>query len=264
MLLLLLTDENNLTITLDNLFHISTGILEDKHERFIDLGDEQRKVWFLHMGDMLSDQGLIDFENIEQNETKLLASRLRREKSLSTKIRQIENKEIELISLTSKKLIQPTDYLLCIRGIPTGYSVMRSLKNLDKFPEFKNFAAAATHHFVIFKLRDNYAHMNVQFVHLILDSIVKNDMFELYNKKRKVLEERKRGEDDPNISPVVITTIREIKDILITIPKQIDRQEKLVQMHNELVEDAEKLDNKTNQYLSLIKDLKYLNLNPTK
>ena len=129
MLLLLLTDDNNLTITLDNLFHISTGILEDKHERFIELGDEQRKVWFLHMGDMLSDDGLIDFENIAQNESRLLASRLRREKFLASKNRQIENKNVELIPLTSKKLVQPTDYLLCIRGIPTGYSVMRSLKN---------------------------------------------------------------------------------------------------------------------------------------
>jgi hypothetical protein len=138
---------------------------------------------------------------------------------LASKNRQIENKNVELIPLTSKKLVQPTDYLLCIRGIPTGYSVMRSLKKLSKFPEFKNFAAAATHHFVIFKLRENYAHMNVQFIHLILDSIVKNDMLELYNKKRKVLEERKRGEDEPNISPVVITSIKEIKmsDIRISI-----------------------------------------------
>jgi len=259
MLLLLLTDDNNLTITLDNLFHISTGILEDKHERFIDLGDEQRKVWFLHMGDMLSDHGLIDFENIEQNETRLLASRLRREKFLATKNRKIENKDVELIPLTSKKLIQPTDYLLCIRGIPTGYSVMRSLKKLSKFPEFKNFAAAATHHFVIFKLRENYAHMNVEFVHLILDSIVKNDILELYNKKRKALEERRRGEVEPLISPVVITSIREIKDILITIPKQIDRQEKLVNMHNELIEEAEKLRDKANTYLEKIKNLEYLN-----
>ncbi len=264
MLLLLLTDENNLTITLDNLFHISTGVLEDKHERFIELGGEQQKVWFLHMGDMLSEYGLIDFENIEQNENKLLASRLRRENNVASKNRKLEKKDVDLIPLTSKKLIQPTDYLICIRGIPTGYSVMRSFKNLAKFPEFKNFVAAATHHFVIFKLRDNYAHMNVQFVHLILDSIVKNDMLELYSRKRKVLEERKIIEDDPNLSPVVITSIREIKDILITIPKQIDRQEKLVHMHNELVEDAEKLRDKTNEYLSLIKDLKYLNLNYTK
>ena len=136
---------------------------------------------------------------------------------------------------------------------------MRSLKKLSKYPEFKNFAAAATHHFVIFKLRENYAHMNVQFVHLILDSIVKNDMLELYNKKRKALEERKRGEDEPNISPVVITSIKEIKDILITIPKQIDRQEKLVNMHNELVEEAERLRNKANIYLEKIKNLEHLN-----
>ena len=259
MLLLLLTDDNNLTITLDNLCHISTGILEDKHERFIELGGEQRKVWFLHMGDMLSNDGLIDFENIEQNETKLLASRLRRENFLASRNRQVERKDTELIPLTSKKLVQPTDYLLCIRGIPTGYSVMRSLKKLSKYPEFKNFAAAATHHFVIFKLRENYAHMNVQFVHLILDSIVKNDMLELYNKKRKALEERKRGEDEPNILPVVITSIKEIKDILITIPKQIDRQEKLVNMHNELVEEAERLRDKANTYLEKIKNLEYLN-----
>jgi|LakMenE01Jun11ns_1017448.scaffolds.fasta_scaffold9724569_1 hypothetical protein len=259
MLLLLLTDDNNLTITLDNLFHISTGILEDKHERFIELGDEQRKVWFLHMGDMLSDDGLIDFENIAQNESRLLASRLRREKFLASKNRQIENKNVELIPLTSKKLVQPTDYLLCIRGIPTGYSVMRSLKKLSKFPEFKNFAAAATHHFVIFKLRENYAHMNVQFIHLILDSIVKNDMLELYNKKRKAIEERRRGEVELLISPVVITSIKEIKDILITIPKQIDRQEKLVNMHNELIDEAEKLRDKANTYLEKIKNLEYLN-----
>ena len=80
MLLLLLTDDNNLTITLDNLFHISTGILEDKHERFIELGDEQRKVWFLHMGDMRANDGLIDFENLAQNESDLINNRLKREK----------------------------------------------------------------------------------------------------------------------------------------------------------------------------------------
>lgn len=259
MLLLLLTDDNNLTISLDNLFHISTGILEDKHERFIDLGGEQRKVWFLHMGDMISNEGFIDFENIEHNETKLFASRLRREKFLASKNRQVEKMDTETIPLTSKKLIQPTDYLLCIRGIPTGYSLMRSFKNLSKFPELKNFAAAATHHFIIFKLRNNYAHINVQFVHLVLDSIVSNELFELYNKKRKAIAERKRDEDEPNISPVVITSIKEIKDILITIPKQIDRQENLVNMHNELVEEAERLRDKANTYLEKIKNLEYLN-----
>lgn len=259
MLLLLLSDDNNLTITLDNLFHISTGILEDKHERFIEMGGEQRKVWFLHMGDMLSNDGLIDFENIEQNETKLLASRLRRENFFASRNRQVERKDTDLIPLTFKKLVQPTDYLLCIRGIPTGYSVMRSLKNLSKFPKLKNFTASASHHFIIFKLRNNYAHINVKFIHLVLDSIVKNDMLELYNKKRKAIAERKRDEDEPNISLVVITSIKEIKDILITIPKQIDRQEKLVNMHNELVEEAERLRDKANTYLEKIKNLEYLN-----
>jgi hypothetical protein len=81
----------------------------------------------------------------------------------------------------------------------------------------------------------------------------------LYNKKRKAKEERRRGEVEPLISPVVITSIREIKDILITIPKQIERQEKLVNMHNELIEEAEKLRDKANTYLEKIKNLEYLN-----
>ena len=79
MLLLLLTDVYE-PITLDNLFHISTGLLEDKHERFIEQNNEQRKVWFLHMGDMRANDGLIDFENLAQNESDLINNRLKREK----------------------------------------------------------------------------------------------------------------------------------------------------------------------------------------
>ena len=76
MLLLLLIDEHEL-ITLDNLFHITTGILEDKHERFIEHNNDQRKVWFLHMGDMRANDGLIDFENLAQNESDLINNRLK-------------------------------------------------------------------------------------------------------------------------------------------------------------------------------------------
>jgi hypothetical protein len=255
MLLLNLLSDNILTITLDNLFHISTGILEDKHERFIESEGELQKIWFLHMGDMLSDDGLIDFANLEYNESRLLASRLRREQFLTSNNRKVQKNTSELIPLTSKKLIQPTDYLLCIRGVPTGYSVMRSLKNLPSSPAFKNFTAAATHHFVIFRLRDNYAHMDVQFVHLLLDTIVKSDMVELYNKKRKALEERKRGEDEPNISPVVITSIKEIKDFIIKIPKQIEKHRELIEMHDELILQAKELREKTDRYLEEIKKI---------
>ena len=255
MLLLNLPSDNILTITLDNLFHISTGILEDKHERFIELDGELQKVWFLHMGDMRSEDGLIDFENLEYNESRLLASRLRREQFLASNKRKVEKNTTELLPLTSKKLIQSTDYLLCIRGVPTGYSVMRSLKNLPSSPVFQNFTAAATHHFVIFRLRDNYAHMDVQLIHLLLDTIVKIDLLDLYNKKRQAIEDRKRNNDEPSMTPVVITSIREIKDIIIKIPKQIESHGKLIEMHNELIKQAKELREKTERYLEEIKKL---------
>ena len=136
MLLLLLTDDNNLTITLDNLFHISTGILEDKHERFIELGDEQRKVWFLHMGDMLSDDGLIDFANLEYNESRLLASRLRREQFLTSNNRKVQKNASEIIPLISKKLNKEMTEA-CIRAVKQiGYQNAGTFEFLVKKDKF--------------------------------------------------------------------------------------------------------------------------------
>jgi hypothetical protein len=97
--------------------------------------------------------------------------------------------------------------------------------------------------------------MDVQFVHLLLDTIVKSDMVEMYNKKRKALEERKRGEDEPNISPVVITSIKEIKDFIIKIPKQIEKHRELIEMHDELILQAKELREKTDRYLEEIKKI---------
>jgi len=250
MLLLLLIDEHEL-ITLDNLFHITTGILEDKHERFIEHNNDQRKVWFLHMGDMRANDGLIDFENLAQNESDLINNRLKREKKKIASKKDTNNDSIDLIPITEKRLIQPTDYLLCVRGVPAGYSMIKSMNELKNHKQFENFYAAATHHFIIFKLRDNYSNMNINYIHLILDSFVKNELLDLYNSKKNGLETKNLN--IINQVSVIITGIKEIKDIKVKVFKRLEKQDELVILHNDIVEATKKIEAKSLLYATSIK-----------
>ena len=250
MLLLLLTDVYE-PITLDNLFHISTGLLEDKHERFIEQNNEQRKVWFLHMGDMRANEGLIDFENLANNEEDLIHNRLKREKKKIATKKDTSNDPIDLIPITEKRLIQPTDYLLCVRGVPAGYSMIKSMNELKKYKRFEDFCAVATHHFIIFKLRDNYSNMNINYIHLILDSFVKNELLDLYNGKKSGLETKNLN--IINQGSVIITGIKEIKDIKVKVFKRLEKQDELVSLHNDIVEATKKIEAKSLLYATSIK-----------
>jgi hypothetical protein len=249
MLLLLLTDVYE-PITLDNLFHISTGLLEDKHERFIEHNNDQRKVWFLHMGDMRANDGLIDFENLAQNESDLINNRLKRGKKKIASKKDTNNDSIDLIPITEKRLIQSTDYLLCVRGVPAGYSMIKSMNELKKYKRFENFCAVATHHFIIFKLRDNYSNMNIHYIHLILDSIVKNELLDLYNNKKNGLVSKNSNKlaTSNNNQGVIITGIKEIKDIKAKVFKRLEKQDEIVSFHNEIVDATKKIEEKSLQY----------------
>lgn len=251
MLLLLLIDEHEF-ITLDNLFHISTGLLEDKHERFIEQNNEQRKVWFLHMGDMRANEGLIDFENLANNEEDLIQNRLKREKKKIATKKDTSDDPIDLIPITEKRLIQPTDYLLCVRGVPAGYSMIKSMNELKKYKQFENFSAVATHHFIIFKLRDNYSNMNIHYIHLILDSIVKNELLDLYNSKKNGLVSKNLATSN-NKQSVIITGIKEIKDIKAKVFKRLEKQDEIVSLHNEIMDATKKIEEKSLLYATSIK-----------
>jgi hypothetical protein len=243
------------SITLDNLFHISTGLLEEKYERFIEYNNEQRKVWFLHMGDMIPSNGLIDFENLAQNEEDLINNRLKREKKKASKKNIIKNGSPELLPISEKRLIQPTDYLLCVRGVPAGYSMIKSINELKYHKQFENFCAVATHHFIIFKLRDNYSNMNINYIHLILDSVVKNELLDLYNNKKNGLVSKNSNKlaTSNNNQGVIITGIKEIKDIKVKIFKRLEKQDELVTLHNDIVEATKKIEEKSLLYATSIK-----------
>jgi len=253
MLLLLLIDEK-LTITLENLFHISTGILEERHERSIEINNAKRKVWFLHMGDMRSSDGLIDFENLEQNEADLIENRLRREQRKKKLKTNEDDSGLELIPVSEKKLIQPTDYLLCVRGVPTGYSMIRSMNELKNHQQFQNFISIATHHFIVLKLRENYSSMNINYIHLILDSLVRNELFEMYKQKKNVVTKDKVNSNKYPQS-VIITGIKEIKDIKLTILKKLEKQNELVKLNEEIIEETQKVKTKSLIYLRSLNKL---------
>ena len=260
MLLLLIPPEDNLNIKLDNLFHISTGILEDKHERFIEIDQQKQKVWFLHMGDMISTENIIDFENLSKNEIDLIKNRERREqKKNKSKLDKKDEIKAALIPIDEKKLIQSTDYLLCARGIPAGYSMIDSIKESKKYENFKeNFYAAATHHFIVFKLRDTYEYMNIPYLHIMLDILVKTKLLEIYKLKKANGDKDSIGSNDKNTPAVIITSIKEIKDIQITIPfspdqvKTYERQEKFLQTHFKMLLQAKRQEEELNNYLNAI------------
>jgi hypothetical protein len=93
--------------------------------------------------------------------------------------------------------------------------------------------------------------MNINYIHLILDSFVKNELLDLYNSKKNGLETKNLN--IINQGSVIITGIKEIKDIKVKVFKRLEKQDELVTLHNDIVEATKKIEAKSLLYATSIK-----------
>ena len=93
--------------------------------------------------------------------------------------------------------------------------------------------------------------MNINYIHLILDSFVKNELLDLYNSKKNGLETKNLN--IINQGSVIITGIKEIKDIKVKVFKRLEKQDELVTLHNDIVEATKKNEAKSLLYATSIK-----------
>jgi hypothetical protein len=96
--------------------------------------------------------------------------------------------------------------------------------------------------------------MNINYIHLILDSIVKNELLDLYNNKKNGLVSKnsnKLATSNKN-QGVIITGIKEIKDIKAKVFKRLEKQDELVTYHNDIVDATKKNEEKSLKYIKEI------------
>jgi hypothetical protein len=166
--------------TLDNLFDVCLGLIED---RYLHLTKEsEMPVHFITVK---------SFTDVpEKDKTQVLGAELSQLKKLDpswvgTLNKQNENQKVEekglreikkRVLVKSDSLLAKDDYLISVRGRPTGYSLL----NVD---ELNNYNFVPTHHFI--RLRPLKAFTkNIQYAHLLLDQLVKFELSKAFDSKR--------------------------------------------------------------------------------
>jgi hypothetical protein len=178
--------------TLDNLFDIRLGLIED---RYLHLTKEKEEpVYFITAK---------SFANIPEkerekdyNDSKLLE--LRQVKTLLKKwIDKLDNGTLKgendkkdrdekdkLLSektlIKEKRLLGKEDFLISIRGEPRGYSMFHLEDVLEKYN------IVYTHYFVRLRPRENFE-FDTEYIHLILEQLTKRKLVEEF---RKILEDK--------------------------------------------------------------------------
>jgi hypothetical protein len=174
--------EEERKVLLEDLFYISTGIVDDGSLLLLS-GDENNKkeVRILRMAafDPVHKK-LKDTKDIDLADKKI--ERLRVNKSGESKVKKIH----------PDKTLKPIDYLINTRGTKTepisGYSLYdeTALSAENEIGTNHISPAVASHHFIILRPRASVLpHYHVPYLHLLLDCLLEKELPDLIEKKLK-------------------------------------------------------------------------------
>jgi len=220
---------NEKEFKLGTLFEISPGVLDDGASFYsIDKNGNNVNLTMLRMASFnpisktLLEQRDIDL-NIEKiDRLRKTKSGLNMQKNTNDYIKQaIKSKEV-----SSNKILDGQDYLICTRRANdqpiNGYSLINSA--IDLQPE--NIGPCIiSHHFICLRPRKDIADIYIPFLHLMLDSIIENQLIPLINKGNKGLLKTK--------------TLNQLK---VSIPILYDEQRKIFEEYNNLIIGINKLE----------------------
>jgi hypothetical protein len=204
----------NFSCLLGDLFDVNMGIIEDRYQKMTKEGSD---VYVLNLKSFTNNDSVKETQFINRYDQYNL---LDFKKVLSTKGKSDKNsvtflEDAEKPFISEKKLLTKNDYLITIRGQPKGYSILRSYENKEFKGRFPNIVA--TNHFV--RLRPKIVlDMHIPYLHLLLDSIVENQLRNLFEQKKENLPKDKKYGVFNSFS------VEELKEMQITFSRDVNQQ----------------------------------------
>lgn len=170
---------------------------------------------------------LLEQKEINANQEKVRLLRKKKiEKNLQKGQHDLINQSIRSKEVSSNKILTGEDYLICTRRANdkpiTGYSLINSA--IDLQPE--SFGPSIIpHHFICLRPRKDIGDLHIPFVHLLLDSIIENQLVPLIEKGNKG-----------------ILNIKTLKELKVTFPTLYENQEERFSQYQNLKSERNKLD----------------------
>ena len=155
----LFQSDNLKSYQIDDLFECNLGLNEANYGAFLKDG---KRVTFLKLGSFMDDDKNMNLPIQDYNKRNILNPGFFAEKN-NAETNEINEKDKTPVPI--KKLLQPTDFLISIRGRIKGFSMLNSIESSE---------LVCSNHFIHLKPR-NYiiSDMYMPYLHLLLDCLVK-------------------------------------------------------------------------------------------
>jgi hypothetical protein len=155
----LFQSDNLKSYQIDDLFECNLGLNEANYGAFLKDG---KRVTFLKLGSFMDDDKNMNLPIQDYNKRNILNPGLFAEKN-NAETNEINEKDKTPVPI--KKLLQPTDFLISIRGRIKGFSMLNTIESAE---------LVCSNHFIHLKPR-NYiiSDMYMPYLHLLLDCLVK-------------------------------------------------------------------------------------------
>jgi len=215
---------------LEDLFEVSVGVLEDRCSKTIKNTEEP--LIFLRTSSFNENGILYDLRTLNTINNKIKSKR-----NSKLDLYSSSNSDENLISLDKEKILKPDDYLIYTRGVPKGFSLMKS-------NNIKKLNAVANHQFVCLRPRTDIPEMHVPYLHFILDLLVENEFKAMYGNKLEKFD-KKYGLFNS------IST-KEIRKIELEISDSKESQIKIHNRYKEIYNDYEQALSRLDKFKSAI------------
>jgi hypothetical protein len=219
-------EPGDLTDSLDNIFDIGLGLIED---RYLHMTKETNQpVYFItaksftNVPNKKYEQSFVynEWEQVKnfnpewsdaiKNGKMLLDNQL---KDIGESGKILESKGY----IKENRILKPHDFLISIRGEPIGYSLL-------KMDEIKSYNIVSSHYFV--KLTPRYpGKFNIEYLHIILDQFTKHKLVDLFQE----LQENKK-ETGKSYASFNSFSVDELKSMKIKYHSHIEKQNEIAEL----------------------------------
>jgi hypothetical protein len=219
--------EENISCTMDDLFHIHTGVLDTPNIEYYIKSEKTQQESIVRILRMSSfnpiQQTLKSTTEIEQGEKRIKDLRTLRNKVYSNEkqhhFQKANNSKAtkERQALPDYKLLDSKDYVINTRSggeLPiTGYSLMEGA-NQSRISELE--PVSISHHFIIIKPRASVLNqISVEFLHILLNVFI--------NKYSKTITATSR-----------LLKTRDLKETRVQFPKSPETQQEIIKKYNSI------------------------------
>ena len=217
----LFQSDNLKSYQIDDLFECNLGLNEANYGAFLKDG---KRVTFLKLGSFMDDDKNMNLPIQDYNKRNILNPGLFAEKN-NAETNEINEKDKTPVPI--KKLLQPTDFLISIRGRIKGFSMLNSIESSE---------LVCSNHFIHLKPR-NYiiSDMYMPYLHLLLDCLVKQINMDF----------RDKGSSSTNSLKV-----DELRTYSINLHTNIEEQKKVTKEYEERHLEIQQANLKYDQFIN--------------